>query len=207
MGPAHAKRISRGSAWCMRDSSCSASSARILRAYSSTRRTACPRWSPDMSARARPFGDARLSARPGPLTMSPSDCAAMTVRALPLAQALDEGARQVLLRGEHPQPALRPRRHVGGIGPEEGWRHGHGLPGHQGEVEREVMALEPPAPWRARAGRAEHGEGVVVGIAHQAEGLEAAQHLLEAEYVHGLAVAHAAQARLHELVGRGAGLL
>jgi hypothetical protein len=55
-----------------------------------------------------------------------------------------------------------------------------GLPGDEGEVEGEVMALEAPAPGRGGARRAEHRDGIVLGIAEQgSEGLEAAQHLLE----------------------------
>ena len=46
-----------------------------------------------MSASGRPAGVARLSARPGPVTMSPSDSAAMTLRARWAAVRLWASAR------------------------------------------------------------------------------------------------------------------
>ena len=103
------------------------------------------------------------------------------------------------------RPLCGARAHLGRIGAEERRRDRDRLAGHEREVEREMMALEAPAPGRrGRIRRAEHRDRVVLGIAQEpAERLELAQHALEADHVDGLGVADRREARLHQLVGRG----
>src|SRR5207245_8223458 len=110
-----------------------------------------------------------------------------------------------LLARESTQPGPWTRAHLGRLGAEERGSHGERLARYQREVERQVMALEPPAPARIRPRSAEHADRVVVGIAHQAtEGLHLAQHTFQADHVRRLGVARSAQARLHQLVLRDA---
>ena len=67
---------------------------------------------------------------PGPLTMSPSDWAAMTARARCAAVRLWINARrQVLLRGESPQPLLRPDGTWAGLAPRNAGVIATGRPG------------------------------------------------------------------------------
>jgi hypothetical protein len=101
--------------------------------------------------------------------------------ALRVAEAPRERAAQVLLRGEDALALLGTRRNLGRVGAEEGGRHRDRPAGHEREVERQVMALDPPAPRGRRAWIAEDGERVVVRVPHETEGLEAAQHFLEAD--------------------------
>src|SRR4030095_8572115 len=89
---------------------------------------------------------------------------------------------------------------------EECRRDRDGLVRYEREVQREMVTLQPPAPRRARTRGPEHRDRVVLGIAEQPpEGLELAQHRFQANHVDRLAVAHAAEARLHQRVRGGAG--
>ena len=125
-------------------------SARMLRAYSSTSCTSeLPLGGARSAARHARLATRGSRARPGPATMSPSDCADDDhAPALRRVHALGQRATQILLARERAQALERARAHLGRIGAEEGRRDGDGLAGHEREVEREMMALEAPAPGR-----------------------------------------------------------
>ena len=94
-------------------------------------------------------------------------------------------------------------RHARGIGAPERGRDAEQLLGHGGEIERQMMALDAPAP-RQSAGRAEHRHAVVLGMAVEAlVVLDQAERLLEAHDVHGLLVARLAQRMAQQVVQRG----
>src|SRR4029077_3892880 len=112
-----------------------------------------------------------------------------------------EREREILLLGERTLPALRPRGYFGRIGAEERGGHRDGTAGHECEVEREMVALEAPAPGRRRLRRAEHAHVVFFGVAQDsAERLQLAQDLLELHHVGGLRVADSGERGLHQLV-------
>src|SRR5690606_35490928 len=73
-----------------------------------------------------------------------------------------------------------------------------------GEVQRDVMTLEPPAPGRVRRRCAEHPEVIVLGIATIGPVLEPAEYLLQMHDPGGLQVALRAGGTLQQRQGGGA---
>jgi len=113
----------------------------------------------------RPAGQPRWSgperSAVSPLRMSGGASPATT---LPVVEGGEEGEGGVLLGGEG--AGDRPPVVVGDPGrirSEKEWRRGD-LPAGHGEVDRDVVALEPPAPG-VGARFAEHGRPVVAGVA------------------------------------------
>jgi len=92
---------------------------------------------------------------------------------------LAEGAQAFLRAGSH-------RRRVGA---EETRRVDRHLFAGEREVERQVMPLEAPAPLLGAVRRAVDRDVIALGIARKAEGLDLAQHQLELDDIHDLAVA------------------
>ena len=112
--------------------------------------------------------------------------------------------RQIGLVPERAVPGHRIAvRHARGIGAPERGRHAEQLLGDASEVERQMVALDAPAP-RQPAGRAEDRHAVVFGIAVEAlVVLDQAERLLEAHDVHGLLVTGLAQRVAQQIVQRG----
>jgi hypothetical protein len=95
---------------------------------------------------------------------------------LRLGKAGHDLAREILRGAQQPEPLVGPVAHRGRMGASEERRHRDLAGGGNGHVQREVMALEAPAPGEA-AGRAEHREIVAAGIAEAA--LLLAQHAFQ----------------------------
>ena len=124
--------------------------------------------------------------------------------ALRLSEQFHQGPARVLERRQHPQPLRRPSLDLGGIRASEGRRGGRHAAIRHREVQRQVMPLHPPAPGRAPARRAEHGELVVEGRTGKAlTVLERAQGVFELDDRRGGEVALVAEAGLEQGVRLG----
>ncbi len=100
------------------------------------------------------------------------------------------------------RPFARAVLDLGGIGAGEERRGRHDAAIADGEVQRQVMALDPPAPQAARPRRAEHRELIVERRAREARAaLDGAQHVFEADDGGGGEIALLAEPGLEQGVG------
>src|SRR5262245_39633894 len=80
-------------------------------------------------------------------------------------ERIEQFVRVVLRAGADTFAFLRPALYFGGIGTEEERRGGHHLRAVHGEVERQMMAFDAPAPLASFARRAEDREEIPFRIA------------------------------------------
>src|SRR5467141_1408612 len=92
-------------------------------------------------------------------------------RALGGVERLEQRARRIFFKAEYPGAPLGTVANLRGIGPEECRRPCYERPVDHGEVQRQVMPFDTPAPRVPRRWRTENREEVALGIAHESIGL------------------------------------
>src|SRR5205085_2393904 len=91
--------------------------------------------------------------------------------ALLLIERAQQVARQVFFRREHAQSLTRPLFDFSRIRPEKRWRRRHHQAFDDGEIERDVMPFDAPAPRAFRRRRAEDREVIKLRVARRTTSL------------------------------------
>ena len=119
--------------------------------------------------------------------------------ALAFIEGLNQAQGSLVAIRERTQALTRSLAHLARIRAEESRRGRDDLAVFQREIERQMMPLDPPAPFPTVLGLAENRQEIQLGIAHRARPfLELAENLLEAHDRRGLQEARPAQARLDQ---------
>ena len=132
--------------------------------------------------------------------------------ALWLIEGFEQRARGVFFRAENAETLLRSFAHFRGIRSEECRRPRHQRAVDDGEMQRDMMPFDAPAPGVPGGRRAEHRKEVALGIAHERRvprrlrrpralrGFERAQHLFQVHDGRRREIAALAQAGLDQVV-------